>query len=146
MTDYAKEMGIDVSLLETERPDHPYQRHMKHVLNRKASEYWARERFLARLGDGCEDGADLRDTDEYVWQTVEGIAAELFVAKSTVYKMIRDGLLPSKRDGESMLRVSRTDLDELRESLSRDGKDTRRVLTREQLKVLREYRRGGGSV
>jgi hypothetical protein len=46
---WAEEMGINVEDLNRESPLHPDQMRAKRKLAKKAAEYWARERFLARL-------------------------------------------------------------------------------------------------
>jgi hypothetical protein len=49
---WAEEMGIDLDELATENPTHPDQIAMRRKIDRRAEAYWARERFLARVGDG----------------------------------------------------------------------------------------------
>jgi hypothetical protein len=49
---WAEGLGIDLDELQTERFDHPNQLANHRRITRQAAEYWARERFLARLGDG----------------------------------------------------------------------------------------------
>jgi hypothetical protein len=46
---WADEMGIDLEELAKEHPMHPDQLRLKRVISKQAAEYWARERFLARL-------------------------------------------------------------------------------------------------
>jgi hypothetical protein len=46
---WAEEMGIDLEDLNRESPLHPDQMRAKRKLTKQAAEYWARERFLARL-------------------------------------------------------------------------------------------------
>lgn len=46
---WAEEMGINLEDLQREDPLHPDQVRAKGKLAKKAAEYWARERFLARL-------------------------------------------------------------------------------------------------
>ena len=48
---WAEEMGINVEELKRESPMHPDQLRLKRKLSRQAEEYWARERFLARIRD-----------------------------------------------------------------------------------------------
>lgn len=47
--DYAGELGIDIEQLRHEHPLHPDQLRLRRVISKQASDYWARERFLARL-------------------------------------------------------------------------------------------------
>ena len=49
--DLATELGIDLGELQRESPMHPDQLRLKRKLSRQAEEYWARERFLARVKD-----------------------------------------------------------------------------------------------
>ena len=46
---WAEEMGIDLDELKRESPLHPDQMRANRRLTKQAAEYWARERFLARL-------------------------------------------------------------------------------------------------
>jgi len=46
---WAEEMGIDLEDLNRESPLHPDQMRAKRKLTKQAAEYWARERFLARM-------------------------------------------------------------------------------------------------
>ena len=46
---WAEEMCIDLQELKRESPMHPDQLRLKRKLSRQAEEYWARERFLARI-------------------------------------------------------------------------------------------------
>jgi hypothetical protein len=46
---WADELGIDLAELATEHPCHPVQIANYRRITRQAAEYWARERFLARL-------------------------------------------------------------------------------------------------
>jgi hypothetical protein len=46
---WAEEMGIDLEQLATEHPTHPDQIRLRRKLDRQSQEYWARERFLARV-------------------------------------------------------------------------------------------------
>ena len=46
---WAEEMGIDLDALKRESPLHPDQMRANRRLTKQAAEYWARERFLARL-------------------------------------------------------------------------------------------------
>jgi len=46
---WAEEMSINLDDLNRESPLHPDQMRAKRKLEKKAAEYWARERFLARL-------------------------------------------------------------------------------------------------
>ena len=48
---WAEEMSIDLGELQRESPLHPDQLRLKRKLSRQAEEYWARERFLARVKD-----------------------------------------------------------------------------------------------
>ena len=48
---WAEEMSIDLGALQRESPLHPDQLRLKRKLSRQAEEYWARERFLARVKD-----------------------------------------------------------------------------------------------
>ena len=48
---WAEEMSIDLRELQRESPLHPDQLRLKRKLSRQAEEYWARERFLARVKD-----------------------------------------------------------------------------------------------
>ena len=48
---WADEMSIDLGELQRESPMHPDQLRLKRKLSRQAEEYWARERFLARVKD-----------------------------------------------------------------------------------------------
>jgi hypothetical protein len=45
-------LGIDLGELAREHPTHPDQIAMRRKIDRRAEAYWARERFLARVGDG----------------------------------------------------------------------------------------------
>ena len=49
---WAEAHGIDLDELQREHPLHPDQLRLKRIITRKAEAYWARKRFLARLGDG----------------------------------------------------------------------------------------------
>jgi hypothetical protein len=49
---WADEMGIDLDELKRESPVHPDQIAMRRKIDRRAEAYWARDRFLARVGDG----------------------------------------------------------------------------------------------
>lgn len=46
---WADELGIDLDELRREHPLHPDQLRMKRVISKRAEDYWARERFLARV-------------------------------------------------------------------------------------------------
>jgi hypothetical protein len=46
---WADELGIDLAELATEHPCHPVQIANHRRITRQAAEYWARDRFLARL-------------------------------------------------------------------------------------------------
>ena len=46
---WAEELAIDLGELERERPTHPDQLRLARKISKRADEYWARERFLARL-------------------------------------------------------------------------------------------------
>jgi hypothetical protein len=46
---WAEEMGINLDDLKRESPLHPDQMRANRKLTKQAAEYWARERFLARL-------------------------------------------------------------------------------------------------
>ena len=46
---WAEEMGINLEDLQRESPLHPDQMRANRRLTKQAAEYWARERFLARL-------------------------------------------------------------------------------------------------
>jgi hypothetical protein len=46
---WAKELGIDLEELKREHPLHPDQLRLNRVITKQAAEYWARERFLARV-------------------------------------------------------------------------------------------------
>lgn len=48
---WAEELGIDMEKLRREHPDHWDQIMMKKRLGEKAEQYWARERYLARVAD-----------------------------------------------------------------------------------------------
>jgi len=48
---WAEEMSIDLGELQRESPMHPDQLRLKRKLSSQAEEYWARERFLARVKD-----------------------------------------------------------------------------------------------
>jgi hypothetical protein len=48
---WADELGIDLQELQREHPSHPDQLRLHRIISRDADKYWARERFLARLGD-----------------------------------------------------------------------------------------------
>lgn len=48
---WAEEMCIDLGELQRESPMHPDQLRLKRKLSKQAEEYWARERFLARIRD-----------------------------------------------------------------------------------------------
>ena len=48
---WAEEMSIDLGELQRESPMHPDQLRLKRKLSKQAEEYWARERFLARVKD-----------------------------------------------------------------------------------------------
>lgn len=50
---WADEMGIDLEELSHEHPLHPDQLRLKRIINRRAEEYWARERFPARVEDNA---------------------------------------------------------------------------------------------
>jgi hypothetical protein len=49
---WAEEMGIRMDDLRRESPTHPDQIAMRRKIDRRAEAYWARDRFLARVGDG----------------------------------------------------------------------------------------------
>ncbi len=49
---WADAHGIDLDELHREHPLHPDQLRLRRIITRSATAYWARERFLARLGDG----------------------------------------------------------------------------------------------
>ena len=49
---WADAHGIDLDELHREHPLHPDQLRLRRIITRRATAYWARERFLARLGDG----------------------------------------------------------------------------------------------
>lgn len=51
---WADELGIDLEALQREHPSHPDQLRLHRIIMRDADKYWARERFLARLGDPSE--------------------------------------------------------------------------------------------
>jgi hypothetical protein len=61
---WAEEMGIDISDLLRESPSHIEQIRNHRRINKQAAEYWARERFLARVE------ADTRDTVKAVDELV----------------------------------------------------------------------------
>jgi hypothetical protein len=46
---WADTLGIDLEELRRESPVHPDQIHLRRKITRQAEEYWARERFLARV-------------------------------------------------------------------------------------------------
>jgi hypothetical protein len=46
---YARELGIDLEDLKREHPLHPDQLRLNRVISKQAADYWARERFLARV-------------------------------------------------------------------------------------------------
>jgi hypothetical protein len=46
---WADTLGIDLEELRRESPVHPDQIKMRRKITRQAEEYWARERFLARI-------------------------------------------------------------------------------------------------
>ena len=46
---WADTHGIDLDDLQREHPLHPDQLRMKRVISKRAEDYWARERFLARV-------------------------------------------------------------------------------------------------
>jgi len=46
---WAEEMGIDLEQLATEHPTHPDQIRMRRKIDKQSADYWARERFLARI-------------------------------------------------------------------------------------------------
>jgi hypothetical protein len=46
---WAEEMGINLDDLKRESPLHPDQLRANRKLTKQAAEYWARERFLARM-------------------------------------------------------------------------------------------------
>jgi hypothetical protein len=46
---WADSLGIDLEELSREHPSHPDQLRLKRIITKKAENYWARERFLARL-------------------------------------------------------------------------------------------------
>ena len=46
---WAEEMGINLDDLQRESPLHPDQLRANRRLTKQAAEYWARERFLARM-------------------------------------------------------------------------------------------------
>ena len=50
---WADTHGIDLDDLQREHPLHPDQLRMKRVISKRAEDYWARERFLARLEDNA---------------------------------------------------------------------------------------------
>ena len=51
--DIARELGIDVEELKREHPLHPDQLRNHRRISKQAAEYWARERFLARVEDNA---------------------------------------------------------------------------------------------
>jgi hypothetical protein len=61
---WAEEMGINLDDLQREHPMHPDQLRLKRVISKQAADYWARERFLARLEYSSE--AIKADTPEPV--------------------------------------------------------------------------------
>jgi hypothetical protein len=114
---WAEEMGIDLEDLKRESPMHPQQLRNHRRISRQAAEYWANERFLARLGDGREDES-MRDgfptdVDGYQWRTIESLAKQFWVHPNTIRNWVKKGLLPERRKHETMLRVSQQDLDNL---------------------------------
>tara|TARA_Y100001973_G_C5057050_1_gene260726 strand:+ start:224 stop:535 length:312 start_codon:yes stop_codon:yes gene_type:complete len=46
---WAEEMGLDLSELIKERPNHPTQLHLKIKVTKQAEDYWRRERYLAQI-------------------------------------------------------------------------------------------------
>lgn len=54
VVNWGYELGIDMRDLLGEHPSHPDQLRLKRIINKRAQTYWARERFLARLGDSSE--------------------------------------------------------------------------------------------
>ena len=46
---WAEEMGLDLEALATEHPTHPDQIRLRRKIDKQAADYWARERFLARV-------------------------------------------------------------------------------------------------
>jgi hypothetical protein len=46
---WAEELGINMDELRAEHPFHPEQLRNHRRISRQASDYWARERFLARV-------------------------------------------------------------------------------------------------
>ena len=46
---WADTLGIDLEELRRESPVHPDQIHLLRKITKRAEEYWARERFLARI-------------------------------------------------------------------------------------------------
>lgn len=59
---WADELGIDLQELAHEHPSHPDQLRLKRIITKKAENYWARERFLARLETNT--AAVVSDTQE----------------------------------------------------------------------------------
>ena len=47
-------LGIDLQELAREHPNHPDQLRLKRIITRESENYWARERFLARLQDSAK--------------------------------------------------------------------------------------------
>lgn len=61
---WAEEMGIDISDLLKESPAHIEQIRNHRRISKQAAEYWARERFLARVEANARD--TLQEVDEVV--------------------------------------------------------------------------------
>ena len=59
---WAEAHGIDLDELHREHPLHPDQLRLRRIITRRATAYWARERFLARLEYSSQ--AILADTPE----------------------------------------------------------------------------------
>lgn len=57
---WSEELGIDMGELQREHPSHPDQLRLHRIISSNAEKYWARERYLARLGDPSAPA--LRDT------------------------------------------------------------------------------------
>jgi hypothetical protein len=51
---WADTLGIDLEELKRESPVHPDQIKMRRKITKRAEEYWARERFLARIEYSAE--------------------------------------------------------------------------------------------
>jgi hypothetical protein len=50
---WAEELGINMDELRAEHPFHPEQLRNHRRISKQASDYWARERFLARVEDNA---------------------------------------------------------------------------------------------